>query len=241
MIEVSVRSNLDAVLRGLDDAQRRQIPFATSKALNDTAYNVLRAEQDEMRRVFDRPSRWTLNGMRVDKASKRRLRASVEWRDFGGRNPTGRTLPPHIHGGARLPKGFENALRARGILPPGMFAVPTSAMRLDRHGNVTGAAIVKILSQLQALGETGYKANATKRSNQRSKGRARYFVMRKGGVPLGIAKRTGKRNARLVLAFVRQPVYAPRFDYYEVAGRTIAKRFDINFSRALAHALRTAR
>lgn len=48
----------------------RKVEVATQRALLKTAQAVKEAELAEMRRVFDRPTRWTLGAMKVKAASK---------------------------------------------------------------------------------------------------------------------------------------------------------------------------
>src|ERR1035441_633525 len=55
----------------------RQLPFATAKALTRTAQLIKAAEVDEMRRVFDRPTPWTLNSVFITPATKDNLIARV--------------------------------------------------------------------------------------------------------------------------------------------------------------------
>lgn len=51
-------------------AMRRQLPYATSVALNRTAEAVRQALVQQTQQVFDRPTPYTLNALRVARASK---------------------------------------------------------------------------------------------------------------------------------------------------------------------------
>lgn len=54
-----------------------QIPYATSVALNDTAFGLMREEKKQLDRHLELRNTWTQRGMRVEKASKHKLQASV--------------------------------------------------------------------------------------------------------------------------------------------------------------------
>lgn len=76
-MQISVKSDLKRVSRKLTSIQRKQIPFATANALNDTAFDVRTAEMQQVGRHIDRPTPFTVKGFQVKKASKRTLLARV--------------------------------------------------------------------------------------------------------------------------------------------------------------------
>ena len=59
------------------DGDMKQVAFATSVALNNTAFKVRAAEQSGMRRYLDRPTKWSQAGVRVKKSTKKYLVAAV--------------------------------------------------------------------------------------------------------------------------------------------------------------------
>jgi hypothetical protein len=79
-VKFDVRDNFPQVKRLLD-AQQRQMPFAVALALTRTAQDVKRAEQAEMRGVFDRPTPFTLNSLFTKPATKQSLEARVWVKD----------------------------------------------------------------------------------------------------------------------------------------------------------------
>lgn len=253
MITISVKADIEAARRKLDAVQRRQLPFAVSKALNETAYQVAAAEKREMRDVFDRPTPATLNAVRYRKSTKANLQAEVYIADFLGKgNAPSRWLEAQVRGGLRRMKRFERALEAVGAMPRGFRAVPGSAAILDAYGNISGAQIVQILSYFRAFPEAGYRANITAaRKAALARGsRARrgvvYFSGRPGGgrLPDGIWMRTKTAwgwAIKPVLIFVPHAVYEAIYDF-AYAGRLEAERvFPRAFNEALDYALRTAR
>lgn len=222
MLTINVRSNVRDVVERMGRLSRQEANLAAAKALTFTAQADQRAEIDEMRRVFDRPTPYALNGTRIKSATPSSLTASVFLKDesFKG-TPAERFLGPEVEGGPRRQKRFEKALISAGLMPSDMFAVPGAKCPLDQYGNISGPFLVQLLSALGAHSEVGYLANRTVRSRKRSRTPAEYFVGRPGGgrAPLGVWQRVG-RAVYPILVFVKAPNYKQRFDFYGVAERT---------------------
>lgn len=232
---------------GLQVAERVKRP--TAKALTRTAMDVKAEEVNEMRRVFDRPTKYTLGGvyMRGASVDKGRDYAEVWLKDFGGKGgAAAQYLSPQIFGGARKLKRFEGALKRAGILPAGMFAVPGRDADMDANGNMSRAQIVQILSYFKGLRDSTQwmsdKRRATLARDGRRKGQVRkgftYFALHKrnGKLPPGVYKRLdygqGRVVVRPILVFVRQPNYTRRFDFFGVGERVIAARFPVHMRAA---------
>ncbi|MGE0289663.1 MAG: hypothetical protein AB7P16_25525 [Bradyrhizobium sp.] len=247
-----MNTNAGAVISGMTDIERRQIPFASALALTRTAQEIHSREQHEMRDVFDRPTPWTLSALRVKPATKTKLEASVEFKDFAGKGvPATKFLPPQVYGGGRNMKRFERALSLVGVLPPNYMAVPGEAARRDAWGNMDRGQIVQILSYFRAFPESGYRANITdKRRASLAKGSKKrygvvYFTTKPGGrLPPGVWMREihglGSR-IRPILIFVTRAYYEAIFDFHYVAERTAQEVLPKQFDQAMAEALRTAR
>lgn len=238
----------------------KQIPYALQNAVNATLRDARVAVQDEMRRVFDRPTPITLKSVYVNYSrDKRNIDASIGLinpADVTGDISTGEFIPhkrqdfqtppwlvPEIQGGGRDMKTFEMVLRVRGILPPGMQVVPARDAWLDQYGNVPRQEIAQILSSLEAFQETGFAMNRTRRS--RGSVKTRYFVMRRAGRPIGIWERLdnrpGSHNTKAVLMFVGLATYKSRLNFNAVILRTISARFGYNYQRAYQQAIDTAK
>lgn len=242
--QINVSADLDALTASLDAMQRDSIPFWTSKALNDTAKEIKDVAVAEMTRVFDHPTRFTLNALYISYATKQRLVAQVLFKEGFGSIPASRYLGPQVEGGRRAKKSHERALERAGILHPGEFCLPGQGINLDAYGNIPGSILTRILSDLGASHDP--KQNSTTRSRGTKKGRARgrYFVMRPGGVvgwpssnrsvPPGIYFRSaGQRVARPVLIFATSPRYQARLPFYVIAKRVMQDRFSKNFRAAM--------
>nr|WP_245399675.1 hypothetical protein [Atopomonas sediminilitoris] len=222
-----------------------RIDQAVANALNYTAYDLRERLRNEMRAVFDRPTLYTLNSLRVEKATPQSLSARIlipgEASDTK-QAPT-RWLAPQVYAGDRTDKRSEYHLRQRSILPPGKFMVPGKGVKLDRHGNLPKGTLTQILSGIRAYSDLGYEANASRSKRSQAKGNARrFFVLREGGQAIGVAERVrwgkGSRNdIRMVLAFVKKPSYAQRLDFFDIAQAFVEQALPERLERAIARAL----
>lgn len=75
--QVSVKSDLKKLTKHLNNVQKKQIPYAASQALTDTAFDARKALRVQATKKLDRPTKFTINAFQVDKATKRDLRAAV--------------------------------------------------------------------------------------------------------------------------------------------------------------------
>lgn len=235
------RSGLDEAFAALDrlagDLPRR----ALADALNHTANQARIALRAEMESVFDRPTPFTLNALRILNARPDSLEAAIWVKDDKDNNAKGQApedwVAPQVFGGPRVDKKSEMLLRRRGILPAGRFVVPAEGARLDAYGNMSRGHMLQILSGLRLLNRPGYTGDASNNWRSFRKGHARaFFVMRRGKVPIGIAERRG-RTLQMVLAFVGQPSYRRRLDFHGIVRRVADERLAVNVDKAVTDAL----
>ncbi|WP_036992219.1 hypothetical protein [Metapseudomonas furukawaii] len=244
MFKVS-SSGLTEQLAMLVDLEERHIPVATVLALNQTAYDLRARLQQEMESVFDRPTRYTLNSLKVFPASRQRLEARVWMKDESVKaEPATRWLAPEIFGGDRRNTRIERQLRERGILPAGKYVVPGAGAKLDRFGNISRGQVTKAVSGVRGFTEQGYNANASDSARSQRKGYGRrYFLMRRGFEFIGIAERTGRGRdkVQMILAFVGKPSYQKALKFFDVADEFVAQQLPKRFAEALAKELRYGR
>jgi hypothetical protein len=245
-------------LRGLDEAVKiakevqGQAPYILARTLSKTAVAVKGAEVDEMRKVFDRPTPYTLGGVYVKTASKSNLTARVWLKDklqAGKGTAAADFLWPQVHGGERQLKRFEKALQYAGVLPRGYYAVPGSGAKMDRYGNMDKGQIVQLISYFQGFGEQGYRANMTgQKIKKLAKGKKTtrgfaYFAIPPGKhIYPGIYQRTGfawGTAIKPVLIFVRSTRYKKRFDFHGVGQTTADKVWENEFYQAFDDAIST--
>lgn len=236
----------------------QQVRNAAVQALNWTAADARDEVQREMRRVFDRPTPYTIRGVGVWRATAADPIARVGLKDAAGKGTAAADfLLPQVYGGARGVKRFERALQRIGALPAGWVAVPASGAQLDAYGNMNRGQIVQILAALQAFGEQGYKANMDAKGRARlAKGSKRsygreYVVSHGRGwrhgtgswkhgrnqhLPAGVWMRQGGglgTSLRPVLIFVRGAQYKPRLQFHRVVVEFARRELPLKFDRAM--------
>ncbi len=77
-MRINIKSNIKEVTKGLSSIQKKQIPFATMLALNDTAFALHKTYKKQTTQKFDYPTPFTQKAFRVDKAKKTNLTAVIK-------------------------------------------------------------------------------------------------------------------------------------------------------------------
>jgi len=235
------RSGLDEAFAALERLQGNLPQKALADALNHTANTARINLRAEMLSVFDRPTPFTLNSIRILHAKGSRLEAALWVKDEKDGASKGFApedwVKPNVFGGERELKKSETMLRAKGILPNGRFIVPGKGARLDQYGNMSRGHMTQILSGLSAYSLSGSSHNATDSKRSARKGHAQaFYVAKRGKTPIGIMERRGE-NAVMVLAFVKQPQYRKRFDFSRVVSETSEREFETHLNKAIIGAL----
>lgn len=112
----------------LDSLGRKQLPYATSLALNQVATDAQRRAQRTMRTDLDKPTPFTIRGVRVRRSSKTRLTAEVYIQEIQASY-----LKYAVRGGQRRP-----AKRA--------LVVPVK-LKLNKYGNIPRKKIQTLLAR----------------------------------------------------------------------------------------------
>ena len=203
----------------MNDEVRRQLPYATSLAVNNVAKRIREEEKRQMARVFDNPTPFTLRSVLIEWANKRKPWGRVFIRDeaFKGTAPV-KYMGPEVYGEQRRTKRFERSLIHKGIMPAGMYVVPGSGAKLNRYGNITPGTFTQILSALGANADWMQNRTGSRRSNRNARGKA-YFVAKIKGV-LGVWQRygAGGRSAKPILIFTRnKPDYKTKFPFHRIS------------------------
>jgi len=218
--KISVKSNVKSFTRKLPPFLKKQVPFATSLALNETAKKAAKAQRAQAQRIFDRPTPFLLNGIysprgrgsfRGKRSTKRDLSALLV-PGLKGRNRfddasarINEVIRIQTQGGTRLPK--KRAL-----------VVPTSSARLNKYGNLTRNRVQTLLN----------------RSDVFSAGRAQ-------GLPPGIYKRRRDGALRMLIAYEPSADYRKVYPYYRIANGVVRSQFDKEFRKAFKRAVSTAK
>lgn len=256
---IRVDHDLDKVARQFGRLAQGKVPQAATMAINVAARMVREAEMREMRDVFDRPTKWTMNSVFIKAATPRDLSAIVWLKDeratTRGGIPATKFLAAQIEGGGRHLKAFELRLQKAGVMPAGYRAVPGDAAKLDAYGNMSMSMIIQIMSF--------FNANPSTRSNMSERGFARlakgtkkahgfvYFALQKkwGKLLPGIYQRMefsggGTRNVsvpRPVMIFVQNAQYKVMFGFAEIAQEVVDRSFPELFKQAMEYELEHTR
>jgi len=132
-MRLSIKHNIDEVTRGMSSIQKKQIPFATMLALNDTAFDLQRVYKAQTKQKFDQPTQFTQTGFAVQKAKKTDLTAVVyvteKREDY---------MKLQVDGGVRHPKN-------KAIIIPNRSN--SDELAKYRSGNLTKGAVNKLKKQ----------------------------------------------------------------------------------------------
>lgn len=269
---------------------QKKIKAALISAINDGARAGYEAGQKEMDRVFDRPTPWVKGGIRYTKARRGysvaglgqisdpvarllasrdaadKLEATIDLDRWGNKHgvTVDDVLNAQISGGIRRHKRHEVALRAAGVLPPGMYIVPGPGARRDRFGNMDAAQTVQIISWFNGFERvSGARQNMTdKRRMQLMRGVKKAGVRQRGFELFAIKERSGKLppgiymrkdysvgehrrmshlshgGAVALMFFVRAPQYKQRYDFYAVSKRAAVAQMQRSLDMYLTNMLR---
>ena len=239
-MDIRITSNIADVRRQLTDLVMRQVPYAMSRALNDVAEDGHKAMQAEMRDVFDRPTRWTLNAFMVWRSSKTNLIATIRERpSVGSRH----YLKVQNTGGTRPQTGLEKLLEGK-VAMSGIFAAvtPAAGAKRDAYGNWSVGERNQALSAIKAQRDGRSNTTTASAGRSRAKGRAKYWTPRPGsGLSPGIYKRDSLGFIKVENFTRSMPSYQRRIDFGKVALTDARKRYETHFARRLRDAMATAK
>jgi hypothetical protein len=246
-VQFDVRGDVSQVTRHLSSLAREQVPFATSLAINRTLLFARKKVQEEAKRVFDRPTRWTLSATEIKFSKKRDLTGDIHLREgTTGRGDAIRFLGHQIYGGRRPFKRSEELLQQAGKMPTGWYIVPASRAPLDRYGGFKRSIMQRVLSDVRA--QFDVLTNRTKRSGRRRKGGLDYFSSwppnrKTAHLKPGIYARDRGISQAIypVLLFVPSVRYRKRYRFFETIDGAARFRFPLEFALAMRQAIRTAK
>lgn len=193
-----------------------QVPFAFSRALNDTAYGIRHEQRSGMEERFTIRRQWVLSGIQVTKRStKHDLEAEIavdESRDFLNRFEAG---------GRVTPRGSR-------------FAIPDEA-------RTTKAGVVSSRNRPRSFDFEfwGKGPNATV-----LRGNRRTFMVRRADGTGAILQRMGRRGSgklRTLFTFATSAELPASMEFEVTAERVLQSTFRDNFEMHFDRAMRTAR
>lgn len=225
---LTISTNVAEVQRELQALARTRFPGAIKGVVNALAKEIWAHERQQMPTVFDRPTPFVLNSVRVlnwATTAKPYAEIGVETRVGRRDKAAEHALEPHIPGysNVRAEKQSEFWLKRNGFMRPGEFLVPSRTMPRDRYGNVRGSTMQKMLADVGAF-RTAQGFDATTGDKK-----ARYVFGtvngRKGKVRGIWQVQGGRKNMaagrwKLMMLVVKQaPLYRKRFDFHGIGQR----------------------
>ena len=236
-MQMSVLADTKQLTKHLNKIQRKQIPFATSKALNDVAFDARSFIQKSLPRRLDRPTKGIISSVQVQKSKKKNLVAIVGFAGLGFKTTKWSESPAeimrrHIKGGTRSPKQLPH-LRIPSDTKGG-------GLKLNKFGNIAGkkGKLQKMLGNKDQFfsgipkGDYSMKdAGIWERTPRNSK--------RSTGTKAKKWKATGKIVQRI--AYEPSTRYKSIFPFIKIVDLAIKKNYRKRFDAALNKALSTAR
>ena len=140
-MNVNIETNIKRVAKQMNVIQRKQIPFATSVAINETIGKTskqgLRAVMGrEMNKRLDRPMPRTTTAFYFKRSNKRKLSATLGFKDWAAK-----FMQYLVHGGMR--SSNKN------------IPVPYKHANLNAYGNIRGKKNGLIKNNKQFIGKLG--------------------------------------------------------------------------------------
>ena len=226
-IQLSIDQDLDRA-SAWSRSVGKQLPFATSVAINNAAFDARKAINSGTKGAFHVPVKFTQSAFLVQKSKNRDLTAFVYAQDKAGKDRA-RYLRFGIQGGSRPQKGmdvfFELGVPNDGTIPAGAYFMPTSLVKTNASGNVTQATLRRISKGISGDPRGGFFIGTP----------------RGGSRPPGIYRRSREQLFPYFIATTDKPDYTGRFNIETIGGKVIQRNFGKHFDAALSKAVSTAR
>lgn len=116
---INVSTNIKEVTKNLKRKEKKQIPFATMIAINDTLFQLRKEMGKQTIKKLDRPTPFTQKGFMVRKANKKNLLGMLFIK-----KDVAKYLKYQIEGGIRSSNK--------------KIGVPTGKSKLNKYGNIPG-------------------------------------------------------------------------------------------------------
>lgn len=250
---MKVKFDANPMVKRLDALKAVQVPFAASLAINRLAKGAKKAQQQGMRDEFSNPVPFTLNSIYIKSSTKQNLYAEVGLREFAVKgNPASKYLLPQIQGGPAYATRFQKALRAKGILAPNEFAIPTQSdyLKLNRYGNVRPSQYTEILYGLRAFRDSSafvYRKEARRKksveyvarttASYNNDDRRRFYP----GIYINKQKAIEQKESALFWIQGRAPMFQGKYDFTGIGASYVRQNWNKEFGRALGEAIATSK
>ena len=252
VMQFHFKSNVDGAHQRMSNLVAMQMPFAISKALNDTARTLVKKNRQDMTLIFNRTNTFTKNAFGSSPTRHGPMGAvkKGQYSVFIRRKEkqSGRHyLEVQEFGGSRKRTGIERLIQQN--LPTQRLVAmvsPTHHFKRKKDGGISMGEVNKMLSALHLQADP--LMNSPVRGQTGKTKRSRQFFTPAPSHPLGQGKRFGiyertpAGNAKKMLNISeRTPNYKPKLRFEERMHRYAPKVYRKKLAKAIAFALRTAK
>lgn len=226
---MSNKSEINKIIKSLTDLEKKQIPYATSLALNNTAEIAMKAMKHKIDKDFNVTASWNKVGgkfgVKKRKATKRNLEVEIYI-------PTSNTwIEDHQDGDIRtnqliptkeFSKLFPTLKTNRSIKKKATTLLSNKAK--NRIFEAKAPSGVKAIFQRVKGKQDGVRRRKSAKTGRLLKARR---VLRRDAIPLFIIKSSVKEK--------------PTLEFYDTILRVFEKNISEEFSKALKYAIKTAK
>jgi hypothetical protein len=218
MFALDVRSNAAEIIKQIGFIRTDQLPFATAKALTDTARDAVAVKRAELPNEFTVRRPWIINGIVSTPATKQSLTAIVRDRDpFMEVQETG---------------GIKSSINRRVFDYGEYLAVPLDARRNKRDVVDRRDWPKNLIDPFVLTARDGRKYLAVHEIT---------VGQRQQSVRTARGKQRRTSGTRLMYVLIRREAIRARLGLRATVTRVARERFPVNFVSALRTALSTAR
>ena len=215
-MQIQLKADTKKLTKHLSFIQKQQVPFATTVALNQVAFDARLAVQTALPKKLDRPTKGLIKSVIVEKSKKKHLIARVGFAGKGFGSSAWSETPALIM--ARLIAGGTRKPRGKAILVP-----IVKNIKLNAFGNLPRTKIKTLLGKP-----------------------ARYFSGKPKGRDAGVYERIKKKGKpgqlKMLASWEQSTTYqAGGFPLSSIVSKTVAGKYKARFNDALSKALSSAK
>ena len=213
-MRISVVAETKKLTKHLNRIQKKQIPFATSKAMNAVAFDARSFIQKSLPRKLDRPTKGIISSVQVEKSKKKNLVAIVGFAGLGFKSTKWKESPAKIM--RRHIEGWTRSAKSTAIPVP-----IVKNIKLNKFGNLPRTKIKTLLAKPD-----------------------KYFSGKPKGRDAGVYERIktkNKRGLKMLVNYEKTTQYeSGRFPLRKIVEAAIRSKYRKRFDAALNKALKTA-
>ena len=215
-MQIQLKADTKKLTKHLSFIQKQQVPFATSVALNQVAFDARLAVQTALPKKLDRPTKGLIKSVIVEKSKKKHLIARVGFAGKGFGSSAWSETPALIM--ARLIAGGTRKPKGRAILIP-----IVKNIKLNKYGNLPRKKVATLLAKPK-----------------------RYFSGKPTGRDAGVYERIKKKGKpgklKMLASWEQSATYeSGKFNLSSIVSKTVARKYKARFNDALSKALASAK